>query len=1260
MLRSKILKPTDPESNSAELPPLRSLPGSNDTLLPPVADCTPALHLQRVPQLLAVARPTIYRHDSPLCQLPWRCNLQGLWIVVAFFAGSGGLLVALAALGIRFIALCAEEDDQAAELIKMGFPDAIQIVKAEELDARMLIPVLEKRKCRGVLVAGGCPRQANTALNRIGSSPSDVHGDVHQLIIDAASSVRHLEQTKSLEVLELFENPVGRPEFQAKHARDFGGEGVMINAAVFGWVWRRRLFYGRGAKGTFASLSPEGASCYLPEQAVLVQTPGAVPSLQWRGKPVPERIRWRGGFTTAIDAGDVVAKKGQGAMFTFTDCSKRPDDQPASQCAKSRWAADGKRFPAPAYEATSMLTRSVGGETTFRTPLAVERAEVHGFPSSLIETGCDWDMSAEEKEDRRCSLVGNGFHIPSLMLALVLLASLQGTDAQHAPLRAPLPELWETRLRNKVRGTAFEPGACGCFPGVYDAMQVAHELWELFKPLGISHAAFDKWTGTFASETTSKDLATLQVYWVHARMRGHSGYEQGPEWASQKRRAEFKAVLSEQRGSSISKKGMFALVAPGHGKDVHMANARRLSSPFDLEVAIDDDLWFAAICVATYGPHIRIFRNAQSKAFQRVCRNLQGLDLILKKVMHADVARVAATKSPAVMGLMTILMRWPDRTQPVLFVKGFPMVGHMTTSQVFRSRPSPTGDINHDPMKDFLGPRAAAWVDDLEDSPPRWADVQAIYDQTIKEQKAGYCGPLRSRGQLDDMYGIGGWRPQKRFLITQAGGKRRVIDDACKSGHNAATSTWETIFTVSCEFPVLAARTLLREVLKMEVPGCDLSKPVQELTPLIPEWLDIVQFLQDMVDAYRQVPSDPAHAPVMQIAVYVPGAGWRYTQMYGNPFGMTSAVLNFNRLPTLNVAFCRRAMGVLAAAYFDDNVGVDTTVAEKSGEAAMICVFSKVGSKLSPTKAMPPAPRRVFLGADVDLGEASRMGMCTIDLKEHARADMIEFMDTIVASRSFSSGNASKLRGLLGWSYTGVHGKCARGGQAALMDRQYNDQYSTSIDRKHLAAFEYNKLILRALPPKRLQLIGAVGPPIIVYSDAFFKPYDEPAPADGVRCRMGWVIFDPRRASPVGGTMYVPERLLAQWSPRNQQVFVAEALAVMAATLLHQDILQGRDVIWFVDNIGALQVLIKGNSSQFDAGNVCAAAHLFWAAAGTRVWFEWVASDDNPSDGLSRNGLLDEWTRRQEPFWEIAEYEAPAWFALIDLPIQQLRDLFPT
>ena len=67
---------------------------------------------------------------------------------------------------------------------------------------------------------------------------------------------------------------------------------------------------------------------------------------------------------------------------------------------------------------------------------------------------------------------------------------------------------------------------------------------------------------------------------------------------------------------------------------------------------------------------------------------------------------------------------------------------------------------------------------------------------------------------------------------------------------------------------------------------------------------------------------------------------------------------------------------------------------------------------------------------------------------------------------------------------------------------------------------------------------------------------------------------------------------------------------------------------------------------------------LYWAEAGTRVWFEWVASDDNPSDGLSRDGLKDAWTLAQTPKWDIAEYTAPEWFALTDLPIAQLKELF--
>ena len=90
---------------------------------------------------------------------------------------------------------------------------------------------------------------------------------------------------------------------------------------------------------------------------------------------------------------------------------------------------------------------------------------------------------------------------------------------------------------------------------------------------------------------------------------------------------------------------------------------------------------------------------------------------------------------------------------------------------------------------------------------------------------------------------------------------------------------------------------------------------------------------------------------------------------------------------------------------------------------------------------------------------------------------------------------------------------------------------------------------------------------------------------------------------------------------RDQQVFVAEALAPLAVTVHHADALRNRDIVWFVDHIGACSVLFKGKSSQYDAGIVTAAVHLCWARLGIRSWIEWVASDDNPSDGLSCVGL---------------------------------------
>ena len=49
---------------------------------------TPQKALDTTDERLATAKPVIYVSASPLPQLPWRCGLEGLWLIVDFFAGS--------------------------------------------------------------------------------------------------------------------------------------------------------------------------------------------------------------------------------------------------------------------------------------------------------------------------------------------------------------------------------------------------------------------------------------------------------------------------------------------------------------------------------------------------------------------------------------------------------------------------------------------------------------------------------------------------------------------------------------------------------------------------------------------------------------------------------------------------------------------------------------------------------------------------------------------------------------------------------------------------------------------------------------------------------------------------------------------------------------------------------------------------------------------------------------------------------------------
>ena len=106
---------------------------------------------------------------------------------------------------------------------------------------------------------------------------------------------------------------------------------------------------------------------------------------------------------------------------------------------------------------------------------------------------------------------------------------------------------------------------------------------------------------------------------------------------------------------------------------------------------------------------------------------------------------------------------------------------------------------------------------------------------------------------------------------------------------------------------------------------------------------------------------------------------------------------------------------------------------------------------------------------------------------------------------------------------------------------------------------------------------------------------------------------------------------------------------------MHLSKLVGTDAIFFVDNEAACAALIRGSSKEPDVSCIVNAVQWLLFSVDCRPWFEWIDSDSNCSDGLSRDGLEDHWTKEQE--WSLAKGTVPPWNAVTELRDLALRTL---
>ena len=215
-----------------------------------------------------------------------------------------------------------------------------------------------------------------------------------------------------------------------------------------------------------------------------------------------------------------------------------------------------------------------------------------------------------------------------------------------------------------------------------------------------------------------------------------------------------------------------------------------------------------------------------------------------------------------------------------------------------------------------------------------------------------------------------------------------------------------------------------------------------------------------------------------------------------------------------------------------------------------------------------------------------------------------------------------------------------------LKMRQYQSHSErSSLDENDVQALKCLSFLVSVAPPRAVSFGRYCRLPCRIHSDASHK--------EGVRTRLGWVLFDNNVITPMGYWYDIPVSFVQDWK-LTHPIMAAEAFAVLAAIWQRRDLLTEKYVIFFIDNEAAASAMIKGDSRLPIVGTTAMCVQLLLIRCNIAVWFEWVDSDSNLANGLSRDGAEDPWTLHQD--WELHEFQGlPFAVSLVSLREQFSR-----
>ena len=671
------------------------------------------------------------------------------------------------------------------------------------------------------------------------------------------------------------------------------------------------------------------------------------------------------------------------------------------------------------------------------------------------------------------------------------------------------------------------------------------------------------------------------------------GFPAGPLLASSQVRHGLALASGHQPGAAASGKAMPPLISFGLGPDDHFKPALRqlaIGTPFEQLPLADDDLWFAARG-ASKPPSTRALRQRMLSWLQELGRRLQPVTDHVRKFQSPEVRSVTQSRHIILFGVIMLLMSWPDLGFVQCLLGGFPAVGFSPHVPVYQHQPAAwlsAQDILQDAMED-----AKVLIAHLR---PGEFD-EAIRDAGLQDEAKGFCGEAWTWDQL-----VATGRPFRlirRFCIRQPSGKLRVIDDAAAGGQSEMSADCNKLDLCSAIQPALSCQVLY---------SC------------APEMLQTSALEtggEDWPDAYRFVPMK-ADESWLAIVAYWDGVSCQpmFRRYWGELFGLPNAVNSFNRMPRFYQAFCRRILRAPVAMYFDDLTIQDWATNRGSGQHVVVEAAKVFGSPFAESKHQAMAASGDFLGLCHDLSSAKDSGRIWFWPRQRLLDKVNDMIQEAFANKVLHPGTASKLFGCLTFLSHGCYGKVGRSGLSLLKERQYSHDHALTVELE-VSLHRVSKL-LQLAPKRPISLNPQQADKFLVASDAA---------QEEVLTGSAGAIFVDSQGHRVSLVMQVPDALFQLWNKDTAKIAQLELLIVLQVICLMADHIRGRNGLWYIDNVASLMSLIRGRSQSEELDTMAGAVHSILFALNSACYFEWIASKDNWSDGVSRDGHEDEWAR---------------------------------